>query len=43
MKIQGIGVIQKKYKDLYFFDFHLTTAEKTKVSKLSNEMYKEIV
>ncbi len=42
MKIQGIGANSKEVQDLYH-DFHLTTAEKTKVSKLSNEMYKEIV
>ena len=42
MRIRGINANSKEVQDLYH-DFHLTTAEKNKVSKLSNEMYKEEV
>jgi hypothetical protein len=42
MRIKGINANSKEVQDIYH-DFHLTKAEKTKVSKLSNDMFKEIV
>ena len=41
LKLRGIDTGSKEVQDIYHF-FHLTKAEKTKVSKIANEMYQEI-
>jgi len=41
LKLKGIDTGSKEVQDLYHY-FHLTKAEKTKVSKIANEMYLEI-
>ena len=41
LKLKGVDTGSKEVQDLYHY-FHLTKAEKTKVSKIANEMYQEI-